>query len=312
MRIMRFLPVLLLASLPSVLWAEFSPGDVPAGSAWYFHADFDEMRTTEAGRHLYGWLQQEVFDELRDETGVDLDKEADRITASGSSDKNLIAVIEGNISQATQDKVLALGAASGAMDKLESGGSTYYFVKDDGSHDSYQGSGEGEAEYSMDSIGDGAYFSFAIKNKILVTTTEADMTRALANGGKGAAGGDPSASMLVLSAKRSLVQAGVVTSEFEDQIGWDSNIIRNAQQVALLVADAGDKFDIQAQLLSAEKEMAESLASIVRGLISLQVFNDELDPDIAAFLQSTSVDVDGAKLTIKVALDAAMAIAAMD
>ncbi len=58
--------------------------------------------------------------------------------------------------------------------------------------------------------------------------------------------------------------------------------------------------------------MAESLASIVRGLISLQVFNDDMDPDVSAFLQNTSVDVADKKLTISVALDPEVVVAAID
>ena len=58
--------------------------------------------------------------------------------------------------------------------------------------------------------------------------------------------------------------------------------------------------------------MAESLASIVRGLISLQVFNDDMDPEIATFLQNTDVDVDGNKLTISVALDPEVVVAAIE
>ena len=58
--------------------------------------------------------------------------------------------------------------------------------------------------------------------------------------------------------------------------------------------------------------MAEALASIVRGLISLQVFNDEMDPEIANFLQNTDVDVDGNKLTISVALDPEVVVAAIE
>ncbi len=49
--------------------------------------------------------------------------------------------------------------------------------------------------------------------------------------------------------------------------------------------------------------MANSLASIVRGLISLQVFNDDLDPEVAQFLQNTTVDVDDRTLVVKVVLD---------
>jgi hypothetical protein len=58
--------------------------------------------------------------------------------------------------------------------------------------------------------------------------------------------------------------------------------------------------------------MAESLASIVRGLISLQVFNDEMDPEIANFLQNTNVDVEDTTLTITVALDPEAVVAAIE
>jgi hypothetical protein len=49
--------------------------------------------------------------------------------------------------------------------------------------------------------------------------------------------------------------------------------------------------------------MANSLASIVRGLISLQAFSDDIDPELSQFLNSTVVAVDGSTLTVKVAVD---------
>ena len=312
MRIERFLLVMLLVGLPSVLLAEFNPAGLRPTSNWYFHTDFNEMRTTEAGRHLFDWLDGEVFEEIREEIGIDFGKEANQITASGSKDKDLIVVIDGDISQATQDKVLALAAASGSMDKLEAGRNSYYFVKENGEHSDADEAGNRADNYDLDSFKDGAYFSFAIKNKILVTTSEADMKALLDNKGEFAADRDGAGAMLVLSADRSLVQAGLSTSDFEDDIGWDSNIIRNTKQVALLIADDSGKLAIEAQLLAAEKAMADSLASIARGLISLQIFNDELDPEISQFLQNTSVDVDGTTLTIKVTLDPEAVVAALD
>lgn len=138
------------------------------------------------------------------------------------------------------------------------------------------------------------------------------MKALLDNKGEVAADRDGAGAMLVLSADRSLVQAGLSTSDFEDDIGWDSNIIRNTKQVALLIADDSGKLAIEAQLLAAEKSMADSLASIARGLISLQIFNDDLDPEISQFLQNTSVDVDGTTLTIKVTLDPEAVVAALD
>ena len=138
------------------------------------------------------------------------------------------------------------------------------------------------------------------------------MKALLDNKGEIAADRDGTGAMLVLSADRSLVQAGLSTSDFEDDIGWDSNIIRNTKQVALLIADDSGKLAIEAQLLAAEKAMADSLASIARGLISLQIFNDDLDPEISQFLQNTSVDVDGTTLTVKVTLDPEAVVAALD
>ena len=96
-----------------------------------------------------------------------------------------------------------------------------------------------------------------------------------------------------------LAQAG----ELGQEIGWDSNILSNTEQAALLVADEAGKIAIQAQLVTAEQEMANSLASIVRGLISLQVFNDDLDPEISEFLRNLTVNVDDRTLVVKVALD---------
>jgi hypothetical protein len=118
--------------------------------------------------------------------------------------------------------------------------------------------------------------------------------------------------LFVMSAERNLVQAGARASDFGDEIGWNSNILRNTEQAALLIADRAGKIAFEAQLVTSEKEMADSLASIVRGLISLQVFNDDLDPEIAAFLQNTSVEVEDNKLTVKVALDADDVIAAIE
>jgi hypothetical protein len=118
--------------------------------------------------------------------------------------------------------------------------------------------------------------------------------------------------LFILSAERNLMQAGARTDDLGDDVDWDSNILRNTKQVALLIAEKGSKIAIEAQLITTEKEMAEALASIVRGLISLQMFNSEMDTDIANFLQNTTVSVSGNKLTISVALDPEVVVAAIE
>jgi hypothetical protein len=58
--------------------------------------------------------------------------------------------------------------------------------------------------------------------------------------------------------------------------------------------------------------MANSLASIVRGLISLASFNDEIDPELTEFLNGATVDVDGATLNVKVTVDPEVLVNAID
>ena len=267
------------------------------------------MRTTEAGQHLYGWLQDEVFNDIRDDAGIDLDKEADTLTAYAVSDDRIVVVIDGSISQETEDKVLAMGAAAGSLDRLGSGKRVYYHIKDSdkaGADDEATDADDEDGsnvDIEVDGFEDGAYFTFAVKNKLIVASARSDMEALIANKGQIDAGDSPRGALFVLSAERSLMQAGVQAGELGDEIGWDSNILRNTEQAALLIADEGGKLSIQAQLVATEKEMADSLASIVRGLISLQIFNQDLDPELVDFLQNTSVDVDDTTLVVKVLLD---------
>jgi len=313
MRTLRYLVFFFFfVALPSTLFAGMGPGDLPAASKWYFHADFKEMRSSEAGRHLYGWLQDEVFDDIREDVGVDLDKEADFLTAFATADEGPVVVIEGKISQETRDKLLAMGAASGGLDQLESGGRAFYHVDDDNGDDGGDDE-DGNVSIELDSFDDGAYFSFAIKNKILVTATKERMQSLLADKGRfsgGNKGGD--GALFVLSAERNLVQAGARADDLGDNGNWDSNILRNTEQAALLIADKAGKIAVEAQLVTTEKAMADSLASIVRGLISLQIFNDDMDPEVAEFLQNTSVDVEDNTLKISVALDPEVVVAAIE
>lgn len=308
MRHLRPLILLFLFLAPVAALSALSADDLPATSKWYFHADFKEMRSSEAGRHLYAWLQDEVFDDIREDAGVDLDKEADYLTAFATENEGLIMIIEGDISQETEDKVVAMGAASGSLNRHGSGNEAFYHIKDDDE----AGFNGNDITINGDSFDDGAYFSFAVKDKLIVTSTREKMESLLSSRGKIKGVRAERGQLFVLSAERGLIQAGASTADFGSNGNWDSNILRNTKHAALLVADKKGKISIEAQLITTEPEMAESLASIVRGLISLQVFNEDMDPDVSSFLKNTRVAVDDAKLTISVALDPETVVAAIE
>jgi len=309
MRILRLLIVGLLLIMPGFASAAVAPDSVPATSTWYFHADFEEMRTSDAGKHLYGWLQREVFEDIHDDAGIDLDKEADRITAFSDEENGAVVLLEGNISQESRDKLLAVAAGAESLETFEHKGKTFYFAEGEGhDHDGDDGNIE------INSFENGVYFTFALKDRLLATSMREKMEALLVSDGKLPRRKTTNGTLIVISAEKSLIQAGMKADQVDDdgEGGWQSNILRNTEQVAVLVADVAGKIAVETQLIAKKPEMAESLASIVRGLISLTMFSDDMDPDIAEFLQGTSVDVDGSKLKISVAVDPEMLIAALD
>jgi hypothetical protein len=52
--------------------------------------------------------------------------------------------------------------------------------------------------------------------------------------------------------------------------------------------------------------MARSLGSIINGLIALQAFNAELDPEILSLIQNTKVEVKDNTLSINTVIDPAV------
>ncbi len=312
MRHLKILAILLLLGLPTLAYADVD--GIPGSATWYFHADFDAMRKGKASRGLYDWLDGEVFEEIRTELGIDLDEEARQFTAFAAAKEGPVIVLDGKISQETRDKVLAIAAVDGELETFKSSGKAYYFF--DGEYDEADSDDAdgGDIDIEIDSLEEEAYVSVALKNKIIITNTREQMERLLDNNGKIDTGKKEKNALFVLRAERSLIQAGVNADamQVDDDGDWDSNILKNAKQVAVLLSDLGDKLGIEAKLMTAEPEIADSMASIVRGLISLQAFNDEMDPEMASVLQSTRVDVSGSTLQVSLALEPDTVVSALE
>lgn len=304
MQALRNLLLFALVSFPLIATAELEVDGIPDGSTWYFHADLDEMRRSPAGKEVYGWIEREILSDIREESGFDIGRETDRLTAFSAQPEGAVVMIEGKFSQDSRDKLLALAFAADRFETLKHEDHTYYFVE--GEHH--------DEDVEVDAFEDGVYFSFALKDRIVATSTSEQMHALLANNGRIASGKTKSRALFVLAAEKSLLQAGVKADEMNlgDGSGWQSNILRNTEQVAVVVAEMAGKLAVDTRLVAREPELAESLASIVRGLISLQVFSDEMDPEFAQVLQTTKVDVDGSTLRISLAFDPALVVAALD
>lgn len=301
--IMRFLNILLLVLLLAApVLADADASDVPDGAEWYLYVDLEKMRSEEAGRPLFGWLEDEVIAEVEEDTGVDLEKEIDSLTAFSIAGQGPVVVIEGPISGATKDKLMAFIAAEGDIAPVKAAGHTYYRV------------GDSEGRIRNDnvdiSLDDGGWISLDITNKILVTGNEEQMKTLLANRGRVPGPGKGKDALLVLTAEKTLLQAGMNTGRLSDDgdDDLDSKILRNTEQVAFLIAVVKDKLAIEAELTTSEPEMAESLASVARGLISLVMFDNSMDADMMAALQGTRVEARGNSLSLSLAVDPSLVV----
>jgi len=165
----RLILLPLFFCLPPAANAAVSSGDFPDGTIWYMHADLEEMRSTDAGRKLYAWLDDEVFSDVKEEIGIDLNEEVDRITAFANSLRGAVIVVEGNISDESRDKLLAIAQLEGSLEMLSHKKKAYYHIGNGRSNDGENGIG---------SLEDSAYFTFALKHKLIVASGE-DQLKAL-------------------------------------------------------------------------------------------------------------------------------------
>ena len=300
---MRYLKILVIGLLLVVpVMATADAEGVPDSAVWYFHIDLEQMRADGPGQGVYNWLQDEALSEIKAEAGVDVDKELDSLTAFSIEGEGPVILLEGDISQETKDKVMTFVAAGGDLSPLKSSGKSYYhFAGTEG--DEPLTYSDGDIEIDLESLEDEAWVSLDLKNKILVTRSEKQMQAMLASNGKIAGRGSHNGALLVLTAEKTLLQAGMNSAAVGDgDSDWDSNILRNTEQVAFLMAAAADKLALEAKLITAEPEMAESLASVVRGLVSLMAFSDEMDAEAVAVLQGTKVEAKGNSLSISLAI----------
>ncbi len=294
MTLHRIVLAALLLGLSLAATADLAADDLPAGTVWYLHADLEQMRATESGRELYDWLDGEVFVEVNEELGIDLNKEVNRVTAFSDTGRDAVIVVEGAVSSDLRSRVLALAADQGKLDERKHRGKTYYLA------------GDGESgKRGLEALEDASFFTFDVGGKIIASSDEERLKAMIDSGGRIVGAEAHKNALFVLTADKQFVQAGMRTREFADDGDWDSNILRNTEQIALLVSDRGGMIAIEAKLVSSDPAMAQSIGNIVSGLISLQAFNSQIDPAAARVLRNTKVDVAEKVLSVSTVVDPA-------
>jgi hypothetical protein len=311
----RFFFLLLIFSFPLTTQAGVSSADLPGNLVWYMHADLEQMRATESGGPLYEWFDDEVIVEVNNEIGIDLSTEVDSVTAFSDRMDGTVIIVEGPLTKKSQDKLLALAMLESTVNRLESGGKEYYHIIDDGHDDDDDEDRERHSgKHPLDDFDGSAYFSFSIANKAIIASNENHMQELLKSGGKVSGSQSHDGSMFVLTADRSFVQAGLRPDGMADgdDGDWESNIVRNTEQAALLISDSAGQIAVEAQIVSTDPAMAASIGSIVSGLISLQAFNSELDANLKSLIQNTKVKVKDNVLSVSTVIDPDLIVSVLD
>lgn len=274
MRLHRlFAPIsLIVLVLPGLAVASVTPDELPASTRWYLHADLAEMRDSEVGRELYRWLDDEIFGDLRNDLGVDLGAETDRVTLFSQGDDDAVLAIRGRFSDKTREKVLALAQREAQVDEHESDGAVYYQLG------------------QMDDVEFDGYFTFAVDGLLLFTSEAATMERLLANGGRVEEREAADGTLLILTADRDLMQAGLRQGAGEER-SWDSRILDHTREAAFLVADRDGLASLEGRIVATDPRMALAVSGIVGGLIGLQALAAEEEPALAELLGNTRVTV---------------------
>ena len=301
----------LLAIAPLTAAAQVSRGDLPDNTVWYLHADLESMRDGDAGGQVYAWFEDEVIADIREEVGIDISTEVDSVTAFADGEDGTVIIVQGPMTKVTRDKVLALATLEGPVDPREHRGATYYFFGDEDDIDD-------NGDEPLEDLEDAVFVSFAIDGRALLTGTERQMQDLLDNNGEVAGSGSHDGALLVLSANKTLVQAGMQpeglldSGNYDGDDDWESNIVRNTREAALLMADEDGQIAIQAQLVSHDPKMAEAIGGIVNGLIALQAFNSELGPEVRQLVQSTTIEVQENVLSISTVIDPSLMVTILD
>jgi len=285
-----------------------STEDLPGSTIWYLHADLDAMRNTKSGSSVYAWFADEVLAEVSEEFGIDINAELESITAFTDADFGTVVVVDGPLSQKTKDKLLLFVSSEEEVNSRQHKGRRYFQMGD------HQTASKRPNE-PFDDLSDAAFFSFDLDNRVVITGDEMQMQALLDNGGKITGGGSHAGAVFVISADTSFVQAGLRTDELsagDKDDGWESNILRNTKQAALLVSDASGMIAVEAQLVSTDPKMANAIGGIINGLIGLQAFNSELGPEIQGLIRNTKVQVNDNMLSINTVIDPDLLISFLD
>ncbi len=283
--------------------ADLASESLPDNAQWYAHADLKAMQGSRTGRHILEFLEEEVFKELEEETGITLQEDLLAATIfGGSSSADGAVVLYGKISAKNRTKMQALMELYGDYSKEQRKGVEIFSL------DRRQRSGESLDDDSSEVFSQGrtTYVAFSQRDQVMVTQSQDRLESFVAAGGRLRGDGDrkTQGKLLVLQADKSMVNAGMnAGAGISADKNWDSSILQHMQQVAMVVADQEGKAAIEARLVTSNQQLAESIKNIVQGVISIKALDQNADPELLEILRSVKLQLEGSTIQARVLVD---------
>lgn len=294
--------LLLVATLAR---ADLAEGDLPADVQWYGHADLSAMEKSVTGRRILDFLDDEVFEELEEDTGITLQEDLQAVTVfGGAGEQDGAIVLFGEISEKNRTKIQAVMELRTEYSKENRRGIEIFTLE------SRSKKGK-NADWDSDSddmfSGDKTtYVAFSKRKQTLITQNKSRLDAFVKAGGELERRSklESPGTLLVLKADKSMVKAGMnANAGIAEKGDWDSNILQHMRQIALVLSDKDDKAAIEAQLVTGNEQLAESLKNIVQGVISIKSLDQDGDPKLMEMLRSIKLDLDGATIRASILLD---------
>ncbi len=301
--IISMLFTLSLFAMSATARADIAEQDLPANVQWYAHADLLAMKGSVTGRHILDFLDDEVFEELEEDTGINLKNELEAATIFGGAEPaDGAVVLYGPISEKNRTKMQAVMELRGEYSKASRKGVDIFTL------DKRKGKGEKVDDDSDDMFAEDrtTYIAFSKRKQTLITQNKAQLDAFVSAGGELERRKkiENPGSLLVLQANKSMIKAGMnAGAGIKDEADWDSNILQHMRQIALVLSDKEGKAAIEAQLVTANEELAESIKNIVQGLIAIKSLDQDEDREVLAMLRSIKLDQTGATIRASMLVD---------
>ena len=267
---------------------------------WYVHVNLEEMRATPSGQALYAWVDDEIIADLEDEFGVEAADSLQAVTVFGRSagHAEMAVILHGALPSSVRESILA-ELDDYARPQQDHGSEYYHITSEDEDGGNKKTVFEG-----------GLYLSFGEGSQTLVTASRELLDEFLAAGGR-LEGGRPT-ELLIIQADRPLLQGGLDAAAGDLGNGpWESEMFRNVQTLALVIADAGGLLDIRAQLVATDSNRAVAIANIVRGVVSLGVMAED-EPELMEILGALTVETREALVDLSLRIEAGRLVEFLD